>query len=456
VSVPLALPTSVDVATVFRLVSATADVTLVLDGAGTIRDVAPGVRSVLGDSWQTLVGRPWRDTVTIESAAKVDRMLAECTTAGPTRAREINQRFGADQTPFRFSAISLPDSTVLAIGRDLSESATLQQQLLSSQQAMEREYARMRQNETRYRVLFQVSSESVLLADATTLRVTEANSAACAALAKPVQALVGRSLIDLVEPSAVVDLRASIKAAVDTGTPATVSLVLKGGQELTSSIASSRQDATTALVIRLNTGGRAASTGDAARRQQMLTAIDALHEGFVVLSLDMHVLSANPMFCELVQVGVESQAVGQSVERWLGRHAVDVSVIRQTLKDHGVIRNFATTIRGDLGVTNEVTVSGVSADGADVPCVGLVIRPTFGRLVAAPAAARSVEQLRDLVGQVPLKELVRESAELVERMCIEAALNLTSNNRASAAQVLGLSRQGLYSKLRRHGLDRPA
>jgi DNA-binding NtrC family response regulator len=65
---------------------------------------------------------------------------------------------------------------------------------------------------------------------------------------------------------------------------------------------------------------------------------------------------------------------------------------------------------------------------------------------------RSVEQLRELVGRVSLKELVRESADLIERLCIEAALDVSGNNRASAAQLLGLSRQGLYSKLRRHGL----
>ena len=65
---------------------------------------------------------------------------------------------------------------------------------------------------------------------------------------------------------------------------------------------------------------------------------------------------------------------------------------------------------------------------------------------------RSVQQLRELVGRVPLKDLVRESADLIEKLCIEAALDVSSNNRASAAQLLGLSRQGLYSKLRRYGL----
>ena len=43
-------------------------------------------------------------------------------------------------------------------------------------------------------------------------------------------------------------------------------------------------------------------------------------------------------------------------------------------------------------------------------------------------------------------------SDRIEKLCIEAALDVSGDNRAAAAQLLGLSRQGLYSKLRRHGL----
>ncbi len=64
----------------------------------------------------------------------------------------------------------------------------------------------------------------------------------------------------------------------------------------------------------------------------------------------------------------------------------------------------------------------------------------------------SVERMSELVGRVSLKELVRESTDVIEKLCIEAALQLSKDNRASAAQMLGLSRQGFYAKLRRHNL----
>jgi DNA-binding NtrC family response regulator len=57
--------------------------------------------------------------------------------------------------------------------------------------------------------------------------------------------------------------------------------------------------------------------------------------------------------------------------------------------------------------------------------------------------------MTELVGRMPLKDIVRETTDLIEQLCIEAALQLTGDNRASAAEMLGLSRQSLYIKLRR-------
>ena len=44
------------------------------------------------------------------------------------------------------------------------------------------------------------------------------------------------------------------------------------------------------------------------------------------------------------------------------------------------------------------------------------------------------------------------SKDVIEALCVEEALKLTHDNRASAAELLGLSRQSLYAKLRRYGI----
>jgi transcriptional regulator PpsR len=125
------------------------------------------------------------------------------------------------------------------------------------------------------------------------------------------------------------------------------------------------------------------------------------------------------------------------------------------------VRLFATTLRGEYGATADVEISAVTVMNGTGPCFGFAIRDIGTRVAmsgrTAGRAPRSVEQLTELIGQVPLKDLVREATDVIERLCIEAALELTGDNRASAAEMLGLSRQSLYVKLRRYGLgDLPA
>ncbi len=60
--------------------------------------------------------------------------------------------------------------------------------------------------------------------------------------------------------------------------------------------------------------------------------------------------------------------------------------------------------------------------------------------------------IMELVGSSTLKDIVAETTDVVEKMCIETAVELTRNNRVAAAEMLGLSRQSLYVKLRKYGL----
>ncbi|MFZ8452938.1 hypothetical protein ACO1MT_15590, partial [Staphylococcus aureus] len=74
--------------------------------------------------------------------------------------------------PILYSVVALTDQQrFIAIGRDVRAAAALQQKLIDAQIAIERDYSRMRNVESRYRVLFEMSSEPVLIVDATTHRV---------------------------------------------------------------------------------------------------------------------------------------------------------------------------------------------------------------------------------------------------------------------------------------------
>jgi transcriptional regulator PpsR len=126
------------------------------------------------------------------------------------------------------------------------------------------------------------------------------------------------------------------------------------------------------------------------------------------------------------------------------------------LRQHGSVRLFATTLRGEYGSNFDVEVSAVSVINGQQPCLGFTVRNVekhaLTNLKAVRELPHSAVELTELIGRVPLKELVRETTDVIERLCIEAALKLTGDNRASTAEMLGMSRQSLYAKLHRHGL----
>jgi transcriptional regulator PpsR len=179
-------------------------------------------------------------------------------------------------------------------------------------------------------------------------------------------------------------------------------------------------------------------------------------DAFVVTDAALKIVAVNAAFLDLVRIPTKDQARGQALEDFLGRAGLGRNLLVDTLREHGSVRNFATVLRSQYDEQDDVEVSAVLAPDGLGGCFGFTIRAgkaRLGRRPQAPSEARrSVEQLTELVGRVKLKELVRESTDLVERLCIEAALELTKDNRASAAEMLGLSRQSLYSKLHRFGL----
>jgi transcriptional regulator PpsR len=191
-------------------------------------------------------------------------------------------------------------------------------------------------------------------------------------------------------------------------------------------------------------------------RSKLLEVLESSPDGLVVASPEGAILSANRAFLELAQLATAEQALGQPLERWLGREGVDMRVLLANLRQHGAVRLFSTILRGEYGSTADVEISAVSVANGDQPCLGFTVRNVNKRAVSDSRKGRELprtaDELTELIGRVSLKDLVRETTDVIERLCIEAALEVTGDNRATAAEMLGLSRQSLYSKLRRHGL----
>ena len=313
----------------------------------------------------------------------------------------------------------------------------------------------------------------MLVVDATTQKVLEANPAAARLLGDGgANGLVGQAgqagLVGQVFPlgmdarsaEGVNHLLAGVRATGRADTARGELLEARG--EVAVAVSMYRQDRSTHFVVRLSQAQPEAGSDTSTNTSAMLlklvqTAPDCL----VVTDIDGRVMSANVAFIDLVQLTTEEQVRGETLDRWLGRTGVDLSVLISNLRQRGAVRLFATTLRGEYGAVTDVEISATLVPHGERPFLGFTIRDVGRRLTGDARSKRelprSVGQLTELVGRMPLKDIVGETTDMIEQLCIEAALELTHDNRASAAEMLGLSRQSLYVKLRRYGVgDLPA
>jgi len=435
------------------LVASASDVALVVE-KGIVRDVALAgadlVKEGFDGAWR---GKAWIDTVTAESRDKIAELLEG---AGDRlgRWRQVNHPAASGlDVPVRYAVIRLaPDGPVLALGRELRSVAVLQQRLVEAHQEMERDYARLREADSRYRHLFQTIAESVLIADPAGLGVVDANPAAAAALGASTSALVGQALPKLFAKAHEKAVERAAAEALSNGEAELRGLSLRSGRiECDLALSAYRDGGGARLVVRVVfEDGVAAPSGP---HKALFELLEQLPDGLVVAGSDMRVISANQAVVDMAQLVGHGQIVGERLSRWLGRSATDLNVLATNLKSHGVVRNFKTVFRDRFGGEDDVEVSAVSARIGGDTAYAFSIRGVARRMSSDPAIGdqlpSSVDQLTGLVGHVPLREIVRESTDVIEKLCIEAALEMTGDNRASAAEMLGLSRQGLYSKLKR-------
>ncbi len=450
-----------DAQTAASLISAAADVALILDEHGVILDVAFG-NDELKQGHHEWLGKSWLQTVTIESRPKVEEMLSEAVGSGSAKWRHINHP-STDSVDLALLYTIVPLSREagphrsVAFGRDLRSQVALQQRLVSAQLSMERDYWRLRHVETRYRLLFQVAAEAVLILDATSEKLEEANPAAYKLLgdkARLATWTLNQSLDTLSVP-AVLQMFAALRLR-GRADPITVCFD-QSADVYTLSGSLFRQENSTHFLIRVTPLKPTEASSESSMAQLLLRVIDNAPDAFVITDLDGRVLTVNRAFLELTQLASEALVRGEPLQKWLGRSGVDMNVLISNLRQRGTVRLFATTLQGAYGSTADVEISAVSVTTDDQPCLGFTIRDIGRRLTNEPLTSkdlpRSAGQMTELVGRVPLRDIVRETTDLIEDLCIQAALELTGDNRAAAAEMLGLSRQSLYVKLKRFGVS---
>jgi transcriptional regulator PpsR len=120
---------------------------------------------------------------------------------------------------------------------------------------------------------------------------------------------------------------------------------------------------------------------------------------------------------------------------------------------HGSVRLFTTTLRGELGSDTEVEISAARGETGDI---GVLLRNVSRRLAThseGDLLRSALGPVSEQIGKTPLRKLVKNTVAIVEQHYVKEALQIANGNRTATAELLGLSRQSLYAKLDRYGLD---
>jgi transcriptional regulator PpsR len=349
---------------------------------------------------------------------------------------------------------------LLAIGRDVRAVAQLQSRLAAAQQTMERGSWRLREVETRYRALFESSNDAMLVMRSDDFGITEANPAAIVALglaAGPDDEITGRDFLEQIAAPDQATFQAAVIRAEEQGQAPRILVHLGPDADawlirLSSLVA----DEASLVLVQLHPAGDGHAREQGPSELTMLELVDRSPEGYAVLDERGRILRANAALLELIEAGGPGAVVGQNLGRWLGPPGGDMTMLLELLRSNGMVRVFPGTLVGELETRTEVEISAVISAHERARYIGACIRDVSRRLDMAEQSVRLgglLESMTKQLGTAKLKSLVGSTVGLVERHYIEAALAMTGDNRTAAARVLGISRQSLYIKLARYGIE---
>lgn len=437
------------------------DITLLLDMDGVIREatLSPAMSAESVDGW---LGRPWVEIAGDMGGDKVKRMVDDARVSGISAFRQINQRFPSGlEIPMEFTTVLLGGRAgMLAIGKNLQAVAELQSRLIAAQQTMERDYWKLREIETRYRLVFDASNEAVMIVSTANLRIIEANRTAAEALnslRRRNEDLAGRELLHEVAANDREAVREMLARIRERGKALSI-LVHLGAEARPWMLRGSLITAEPGHVFLLQFTAATDLSAPAERNEHSIVEdlVDHLPDAFVALDATGIIRHANQAFLDLVQVGSKGSAIGETLGRWLWQPGADLNALLANVELHKTVRLFTTTVRGELGTDTEIEISAGASEGSEHNHIGVLLRNVARRLPSSGESdllRTALGSMSEQIGTSPLRKLVKNTVGIVEQHYVKQALEFAGGNRTATAELLGLSRQSLYAKLSLYGLD---
>ncbi len=404
-------------------------------------------------------GRDIHDFLTSESVEKLDVVINQIS-AGQSvmHSVELNHQDNAIwQFPVRYSIHRLgTQDAILMLGRDLRSIAETQQQLVKAQIAIERGYEDSRIIDAHFRMLMAHTRDAVVYVSIADGRIKEANTIAEETIGVSHGTLSDTEFSAYFKSYGQGGLIRGLVNATEQNPDSAISVELKSSLKSVRLYPSLfRSSGQRYLFCRLETEEDQV-VKDSDLSKNLLALYQSGSDAIVFTQSNGIIEAANEGFLDLINAPSLPKVKGRSLASFLTRGQIDLAVMLDNVVRSGQMRIYATEVQNEFGAKLPVEVSVAKLGSASRPLAAFVIRDANRAEILRPqpneAKRESGSNVAELVGSATLKEIVGETNDMIEKICIETALEITKNNRAAAAEMLGLSRQSLYVKLRRFNL----
>tara|TARA_Y200000002_G_scaffold377332_1_gene382759 strand:- start:1485 stop:2885 length:1401 start_codon:yes stop_codon:yes gene_type:complete len=442
-----------------ELVSNTADISLLLNRSGVIKRVFINREFKISSNTETWLNKNIKDFLTLESIEKITTFLSkawskENYTHQPIELNHVDEKNW--EFPVEYSYTIINESSVLISGRDLKNIAEMQQQLINAQLSLEKEYEKYRGYDTRFRFILETSNENIVILDAQTGKITDANASAVRLLGSDLMPLTDTEFHKIFKNQEKEPLLAELKnnngqKIIDSNKY----ILKKGNVEILIFPTLLRANNDILIVCKLES-----ATSKSNNSQDFVSALQTLYDkspdGMIFTDRNGSINYSNESFlsiCDIADIGdIHSKSLGD----FLVRGSIDLRVLIENTKAKGKMQFYSSKIKTNFGRQTIVEISATSLGEQNNPAFAFVIKDASridtDRNDSDAVSEKALQNVMKLVGSAPLKELVADTSDVVERLCIETAIELTGNNRVAAADMLGVSRQSLYVKLRKYDL----
>lgn len=446
-----------------HLIEQASDMAIAVDADGIVIGISVNPDCpTLGrlDHW---VGRVFSDFLTDECKPKfADRVAALRAASEPTvRPIELNHVDNAKwEFPLRYTLhLAKESDAVLLIGRDLQPFAEIQQRLMREQSARERDLQKVRSAETHFRIVLEASETPIVLLDPGSGRITEINTAAADLLGGTTDLLYSSAFAQAFDGRRQSEFMDAISAAASADERRGIEVVSRrNGRIVRLCPKFFRASGDLVLLCSLQHMEDRDAAGPEFT-QTLASLYWATTDAILLTDSKGNIREANEAFLVMTDTAQLRDVKDRSLADFLVRGGVDLKLMLENIAKHGRMRSYSAQIKSIVGnrATVDISTAQLRQRVGDVG-VGFVIRDVTQSEATAPGEPSvmvsddAMKHVMDLVGTASLKELVSATSDVIEKMCIETAVQLTGNNRVAAAEMLGLSRQSLYVKLRKHGL----